>query len=86
VNDVDETSARADGPAQYSPTEQREIRTAARSGAVPTCPRCAEHPLLFEKPIGGGSFGLGYRRRRVWFMCGRCHRSAMFDLERGTRL
>jgi hypothetical protein len=86
VSDVSDGASQSDGPAQYSLAEQGAIRASARSGAAPTCPRCAEHPVLFEKPIGGGSFGLGYRRRRVWFMCGRCHRSAMFDLERGTRL
>jgi hypothetical protein len=38
-----------------------------------------------ERPITGGSFGLGYRRRREWLMCPRCKRSVLFDSERGTR-
>jgi len=37
------------------------------------------------RPIGGGSFGLGYARRREWLICPRCHRSAIFDVKRGTR-
>ena len=37
------------------------------------------------RPIGGGSFGLGYARRREWLMCPECKRSVLFDLKRGTR-
>jgi transposase-like protein len=83
---VTEHHAAGDGPAQYSIAEQTLIRGAARAGSAPQCPRCAAHPVMFEKPIGGGSFGLGYRRQRVWYVCPHCRRSAMFDLERGTRL
>jgi len=40
---------------------------------------------MIPREIGGGSFGLGYQRRRDWLLCPRCKRSAMFDRERGTR-
>jgi hypothetical protein len=38
-----------------------------------------------DRPITGGSFGLGYRRTREWLMCPSCKRSVLFDIERGTR-
>jgi hypothetical protein len=40
---------------------------------------------MTRRSIGGGSFGLGYARRREWFICPGCHRSVIFDLKRGTR-
>jgi hypothetical protein len=40
---------------------------------------------MTRKGIGGGSFGLGYQRKRDWFVCPACRRSAIFDLKRGTR-
>jgi hypothetical protein len=40
---------------------------------------------MTERAIGGGSFGLGYARRRQWFICPKCRRSAIFDVKRGTR-
>jgi len=40
---------------------------------------------MTARPIGGGSFGLGYARRREWLICPKCHRSAIFDVKRGTR-
>ena len=76
---------REDGPAQYSLAEQAEIRAAVVLTAVPHCPRCDAHPAMTRKEIGGGSFGLGYQRKRDWFVCPRCRRSAIFDLKRGTR-
>ena len=76
---------RADGPAQYSLAEQAEIRAAVLADAAPLCPRCPVHPMMSRKAIGGGSFGLGYQRKRDWFVCPSCHRSAIFDLKRGTR-
>lgn len=75
----------ADGPAQYSADEQASIRGAVLAEAVPHCPRCETHPAMTRKAIGGGSFGLGYQRKRDWFVCPRCRRSAIFDLRRGTR-
>ncbi len=83
---MSEAAAAPDGgPAQYSLTEQAAIRDAVLAEAVPHCPRCAAHPVLTRKGIGGGSFGLGYQRKRDWFVCPSCRRSAIFDLKRGTR-
>ena len=73
----------ADERAQYDADEQRAIRDAAASGATPSCPRC--DVAMTARAIGGGSFGLGYARRREWLMCPRCRRSVLFDLKRGTR-
>ena len=70
--------------AQYSAAEQRAIRERyAAGGELPACPRCGV--TMNVRPIGGGSFGLGYARRREWLMCPGCHRSAIFDVKRGTR-
>lgn len=71
------------GRAQYDAEEQRLIREAVSLGAMPECPRCAV--AMTRRSIGGGSFGLGYARRREWLICPSCHRSAIFDLRRGTR-
>lgn len=70
-------------PAQYSPDEQRAMHDALAAGHTPECPRC--HVPMTSRPIGGGSFGLGYARRREWLICPRCRRSAIFDVKRGTR-
>ncbi|HET7458065.1 MAG TPA: hypothetical protein VFJ74_10445 [Gemmatimonadaceae bacterium] len=69
--------------AQYTPDEQRRIRETFAGGAMPACPRC--DVAMNERKIGGGSFGLGYARRREWLICPSCHRSAIFDVKRGTR-
>ena len=69
--------------AQYTPDELRAIREAFVTGSMPECPRC--HVRMTERPIGGGSFGLGYARKREWLICPRCHRSAIYDIKRGTR-
>jgi hypothetical protein len=37
------------------------------------------------RSIGGGSFGLGYARKREWLICPTCRRSVIFDVKRGTR-
>ena len=69
--------------AQYDADEQRVIRESwVRNSAAP-CPRC-EVPMT-ARPIGGGSFGLGYARRRTWLICPSCRRSVIFDQARGTR-
>jgi hypothetical protein len=68
---------------QYTADEQRAIREAFAERGSAECPRCAVS--LTERKIGGGSFGLGYARRREWLICPRCHRSAIFDVKRGTR-
>ena len=73
----------SDARAQYTPIELQRIREefVARRGAE--CPRCSV-PMT-QRPIGGGSFGLGYARRRDWLICPKCRRSAIYDIQRGTR-
>jgi hypothetical protein len=72
-----------DEAAQFTADEQRSIRKAVTAGHAAECPRC--HVALSPRTIGGGSFGLGYARRREWLICPKCHRSAIFDVKRGTR-
>ena len=69
--------------AQFHPEELKEIRAAFERGEHPDCPRCAV--AMTPRPIGGGSFGLGYARKREWLICPKCRRSAIFDVRRGTR-
>lgn len=69
--------------AQFSPEEQRAIREAYAAGSPAVCPR--DGATLTVRSIGGGSFGLGYARRREWLICPTCRRSVIFDLKRGTR-
>lgn len=71
------------GLAQYSASEMQQIREEFASGRMPLCPRCAVG--MTRREIGGGSFGLGYARQRDWLICGKCRRSAIFDIHRGTR-
>jgi hypothetical protein len=73
----------ADDQAQYSPSELAQIRKEFASGGTPQCPRC--NAAMTRREIGGGSFGLGYARQRDWLICGKCRRSAIFDIQRGTR-
>ena len=72
------------GAARFTPPEERALRGAGAAGGTPSCPRCAVR--LTQRPLGGGSFGLGYRRQRTWLLCPSCRRSAIFDVRRGTRL
>jgi transposase-like protein len=69
--------------AQYTVEEQRAIRDAYAVAKAATCPRCSVG--MSARSIGGGSFGLGYARRRQWLICPQCRRSVLFDLKRGTR-
>ena len=69
--------------AQYAASELQQIREEFASGRMPVCPRCAV--AMTRREIGGGSFGLGYARQRDWLICGKCRRSAIFDIHRGTR-
>lgn len=71
------------GAAQYTADELRQIRTAVAAERTPLCPRC--NVKMSRRDIGGGSFGLGYARKRDWLICGNCKRSAVFDIARGTR-
>jgi hypothetical protein len=73
----------SDDTALYAPDEQRVIRDSYAAGTVPHCPR--DGALMTARSIGGGSFGLGYARRREWLLCPECRRSVIFDLKRGTR-
>ncbi|MBL8959221.1 MAG: hypothetical protein JNJ98_05170 [Gemmatimonadetes bacterium] len=72
---------RAERP--YTPEEEQAVRQARAATGTAECPRCAL-PMR-EKAIGGGSFGLGYARRRTWLLCPSCRNSVIFDAERGTR-
>lgn len=69
--------------AQYSAAEQKAVREQFARGETPPCPRCAV--AMTERRIGGGSFGLGYARKREWLICPQCRRSVLFDVKRGTR-
>jgi hypothetical protein len=59
------------------------MRASFARGDVPACPRCGV--AMTARAIGGGSFGLGYARKREWLICPKCRRSALFDVKRGTR-
>lgn len=69
--------------ARYTTEEERALREAVLRGETPSCPRCAV--AMTHRPLGGGSFGLGYHRQREWLLCPSCKRSALFDVKRGTR-
>ena len=69
--------------AQFTPIQLAEIKEAFVAKHDVSCPICGGR--MTARPIGGGSFGLGYSRRREWLSCGGCHRSAIFDVKRGTR-
>ena len=73
----------AGGHAQFEPEEQKLIRERFAAGEQPICPR--DGTPMTKRSIGGGSFGLGYARRREWLICPTCRRSVIFDLKRGTR-
>ena len=69
--------------AQFTAEEQRAVRDAYARGEPALCPR--DGATMTVRAIGGGSFGLGYARRREWLICPQCRRSVIFDLKRGTR-
>ena len=73
----------SDETARYTPDEERAVRERYARNEPPTCPR--DGATMTVRSIGGGSFGLGYARRREWLICPKCHRSAIFDVKRGTR-
>ena len=72
-----------DEHARYEPAEEKAIRDAYAKGEQPKCPR--DGATLTVRHIGGGSFGLGYARKREWLICPSCRRSVIFDVKRGTR-
>lgn len=67
----------------FTPEEERSVRSAVTAGHVPRCPRC--DVAMRQREIGGGSFGLGYARKREWLLCPLCRGSVLFDAVRGTR-
>ena len=69
--------------ARFELVEERAIAAAHARGETVQCPRC-DVPMS-SRSIGGGSFGLGYARRREWLLCPQCRRSVLFDTKRGTR-
>ena len=73
----------SDQHAQFEPEEQKAVLAQVAAGERPTCPR--DGTPMTKRSIGGGSFGLGYSRRREWLICPACRRSLIFDLKRGTR-
>lgn len=70
-------------PAQFAPDQERSIRAAFAATGSADCPECGTTMTI--RAIGGGSFGLGYARKRTWLLCPTCRRSVIFDAERGTR-
>lgn len=70
--------------AAYTPEEERGVKAAWEAEGHASCPRCSG--VMTARAIGGGSFGLGYARRREWLICSGCRRSVIFDRRRGTRL
>jgi hypothetical protein len=73
----------SDEHARYEPEEERTIRDVYAKTGHATCPR--DGAAMSARSIGGGSFGLGYARKREWLICATCRRSVIFDVKRGTR-
>ena len=73
----------SDETARFDPAEEREIRERHSRGEPVRCPR--DDSAMTVRSIGGGSFGLGYARKREWLICPTCKRSVIFDVRRGTR-
>jgi predicted RNA-binding Zn-ribbon protein involved in translation (DUF1610 family) len=70
-------------PAQFTLDQERAIRDGFIATGSAVCPECGT--AMTVRAIGGGSFGLGYARKRTWLLCPTCRRSVIFDAERGTR-
>jgi len=73
----------SDATARFDSDEERAIREAYARGEAVVCPR--DGSAMTVRSIGGGSFGLGYARKREWLICPTCRRSVIFDVKRGTR-
>lgn len=69
--------------AQFTDEELKALRETRAAEQPPHCPRCGV--AMTSRDVGGGSFGLGYARKREWLICPSCRRSAIFDVKRGTR-
>jgi transposase-like protein len=80
----DDSSSGPPERAAFTAAEEEAVKAAYAAGGAVTCPRCGS-PMTV-RAIGGGSFGLGYARRREWLICSGCRRSVIFDIRRGTRL
>lgn len=70
-------------PAQFTHDQERVIRASFLATGSAVCPDCGT--MMTVRAIGGGSFGLGYARKRTWLLCATCRRSVIFDAGRGTR-
>ena len=66
-----------------SPTRSARSARRTRAASRRSCPR--DGTTMTVRSIGGGSFGLGYARKREWLICPTCKRSVIFDVKRGTR-
>lgn len=73
----------SDETARYEPAEERDLRERYTRHETLLCPR--DGTVMTARSIGGGSFGLGYSRKREWLICPTCKRSVIFDVKRGTR-
>jgi hypothetical protein len=73
----------SDAVARFDPDEERQMRETYARGEPVVCPR--DSTTMTARSIGGGSFGLGYARKREWLICPTCRRSVIFDVKRGTR-
>jgi hypothetical protein len=73
----------SDEHARYEPEEERRVRDEYAATGHAACPR--DGSTMSARSIGGGSFGLGYARKREWLICPTCRRSVIFDVKRGTR-
>ena len=73
----------SDTTARFDPAEERAIREQYVASGATHCPR--DGTVMTVRSIGGGSFGLGYARKREWLICPTCRRSVIFDVKRGTR-
>ncbi|MEO7083036.1 MAG: hypothetical protein ABI085_01890 [Gemmatimonadaceae bacterium] len=71
------------GEATFASDEERTIRAEFAAHGAARCPR--DGAAMTTRSIGGGSFGLGYSRKREWLICPTCRRSVIFDAKRGTR-
>lgn len=81
----DHPEPQADGGlAAYTAAEEQAVKAEYEADGRAACPRC--NASMTARAIGGGSFGLGYARRREWLICTGCRRSVIFDRRRGTRL
>lgn len=84
ANSAPPSAKPAGANARFTPDEEKAMRVVVQGGGMPDCPRCVVR--MTHRPLGGGSFGLGYHRQREWLLCPSCKRSAIFDVRRGTRL